>query len=249
MHKKFGFVFLGMILTSILFTAFIPFAANAQLQYQPLSPLPETTQQGTGDYAGKQVAKNLPNYLVGIFRLLIGLASVMAVIQITIGGIQYMSTDAIGGKSEGKERIEQAILGLLLAIGAYLILYTVNPKTLEFKFNPNAVPVQQTSGNTGTTGTNPGTPTPTNTTNGYYQKYKICYSYDPARSALPLKTAIGGTYPFTSQDAKTNAQRSCAFDQPRIQSIPNPSNGECPAGFTDRYVIRCEPTYTTPTTP
>ena len=47
-----------------------------------------------------------------------------------VGAIQYMTTDAISGKEEGKERITKALLGLLLAVGAWLILSTINPDLL-----------------------------------------------------------------------------------------------------------------------
>lgn len=88
-----------------------------------------------------ETARNLPAYLEAVFKLLIGIAAALAVIMITIGGIQYMSTDAISGKEEGKEKINHALMGLLLAMGAWLILNTINPATLELKFNPTPIPV------------------------------------------------------------------------------------------------------------
>ena len=48
-----------------------------------------------------------------------------------IGGLQYMSTDAISGKQEGKERITQALFGLGLAIASWLILATISPTLLK----------------------------------------------------------------------------------------------------------------------
>lgn len=115
----------------ILFFGLVQHAsADALGQYQPLVPLPGI---------GAAEANNLPMYLVAIFKFAIGFAGLMAVVMITIGGFQYMSTDAIGGKSEGKERITQAVTGLLLAIASWLILNTINPKTLEFKLTADKV--------------------------------------------------------------------------------------------------------------
>ncbi len=224
----------GLVILAALITAQVSFAAP--LPYQPLAPLPGI---GDGTTAGTQAANNLPLYLVAMFKFIIGLAAVMAVVQITIGGIQYMSTDAIGGKSDGKERINQAILGLLLAIGAYLILYTVNPKTLEFKFDvaPATTQAPQTTGGQ-QTNTNPSTQT-----SGSYQKYTICYSRDQARAALPIKTPVGRAYTFSSLETKPDALRVCGFTEPRVQNIPNPTDEQCPVGFRDRYIVRCEATY------
>jgi hypothetical protein len=81
--------------------------------------------------------------LPGVFNLLISLAAVFAVLMIVIGGFQYMSTDAIQGKSAGRERIKNAIFGLILVLGAYLILYTINPKLLELNLSVDSVTVAQ----------------------------------------------------------------------------------------------------------
>lgn len=95
--------------------------------YQLLAPL---DQEKTADVSG-----NLLSYVETIFKFTLGIAGVLAVIMIVIGGIQYISTDAIYGKKEGKERITQAILGLLLAFVAWLILYEINPDLLKFNIN------------------------------------------------------------------------------------------------------------------
>lgn len=118
----------------IFFTLFLSVApVSAQtLDYTPLAPLP-----GIGGDGAK--VNDLASYVEAMFRLLIGIAAALAVIMIMVGGIQYMSTATISGKGEGLGKINHALMGLLLAIGAWLILSTVNPATLEFKFNP-AVP-------------------------------------------------------------------------------------------------------------
>jgi len=59
--------------------------------------------------------------------------------MIMIGGVQYMSTDSISGKNDGKEKITGAIFGFLLAISAWLILSTINPALLGI--DPKIAPV------------------------------------------------------------------------------------------------------------
>lgn len=110
--------------------------------YILLSPLPGTEKTCSITTPG-QCTTDLATYVKGLFALTIGVAAVLAVIMIVIGGVQYMSTDAISGKSEGKEKITQALYGLLLAISCWLILYVINPNLLNFDVM-RSVPVSYT---------------------------------------------------------------------------------------------------------
>lgn len=108
--------------------------------YTPLAPLP-----GIQDDQGYV---DLSNYLPNIFNLTIGLAAVLAMIMITIGGIEYMTTTSEGGKSGARNRITYAIGGLILAIAAWLILYTINPALLNFnivEIERDRIPVKEYS--------------------------------------------------------------------------------------------------------
>ena len=104
--------------------------------YWPLTPLPgmDPTQPVKAE-----------DYINSIFSILIGLAGVLAVVMIIYGGIQYMSTDAFSGKSEAKSTIQNAFLGLGLAIASYLILNTINPDLVNIKIN---IPTQTIPGKT-----------------------------------------------------------------------------------------------------
>jgi lipoprotein-anchoring transpeptidase ErfK/SrfK len=53
--------------------------------------------------------------------------------MIVVGGIQYMGDESIFGKTEGKKKIWAAILGLLIALGSYALLKTINPDLLGGK--------------------------------------------------------------------------------------------------------------------
>ncbi len=70
-------------------------------------------------------------YLNLMINLIIGLCAVAAVVIIVISGIQYSASELISGKEDAIERIKGAILGLLLALCSYLILYTINPDLLN----------------------------------------------------------------------------------------------------------------------
>jgi len=55
------------------------------------------------------------------------LAVFLAVFMITVGGFEYMLGGTAGSKTAALKRIEDAIWGLLLALVAYMILYTIDP--------------------------------------------------------------------------------------------------------------------------
>ncbi len=74
--------------------------------------------------------ENIGEYFNTIFLMAIGLCGVLAVIMIVIGGVQYMGDESIFGKTEAKSRITSAILGLLIALGSYALLNTINPDLL-----------------------------------------------------------------------------------------------------------------------
>lgn len=74
-----------------------------------------------------QTANGIGSYLNILFKIIIGICGALAVIMIVIGGIQYMGNESVFGKTEAKSRILSAIIGLLIALGAYAILYTINP--------------------------------------------------------------------------------------------------------------------------
>jgi len=109
--------------------------ADTNTNYQLLAPLPTGTNSGpmstypTGDGSG------VGGYLNVMIRLFIGICAVLSVVMIVIGGIEYMTTELISSKEEGKKRITNAILGLLLALGAWTLLYTINPDLLKSDVN------------------------------------------------------------------------------------------------------------------
>lgn len=70
-----------------------------------------------------------------LFNLAIAIAAVMAVFMIVLGGFTYMTTDSWQKKTDGRQTVTNAVLGLLLALGSFLILRTINPKLVEIDLN------------------------------------------------------------------------------------------------------------------
>jgi len=133
----------------LLFTTLSPFVYAESGTYVPLTPSKEFGSTACNPSKPTITDPNDPNktipdpacsiniigYIPKVFTLAIGVAGALAVIMIMIGGIEYITSDTIGGKSDGKQRITNAVIGLLLAIGAYIILYTINKNALEFDLN------------------------------------------------------------------------------------------------------------------
>lgn len=76
----------------------------------------------------------LAQYISGVYRFLISIVGVVAGVFLLIGGFQYATAGGDKTRVEsGKKRITNAMMGLILAFGSYIILYTINPKLLEFE--------------------------------------------------------------------------------------------------------------------
>ncbi|OGC78824.1 hypothetical protein A2852_01610 [Candidatus Adlerbacteria bacterium RIFCSPHIGHO2_01_FULL_54_23] len=96
------------------------------ITYTPLEPLPGIDQSGTNP--------NFAAFLGGFFTLLLTIGGIVAVGTLVIAGIIYMTSEVIGKKEEARKRIQNAVWGLLILISSYLILNTINPDLLAFKF-------------------------------------------------------------------------------------------------------------------
>lgn len=73
------------------------------------------------------IGSNIGEYLNLIFRIGIGLCAVLAVIMLIVNGIMYMGEESVFGKTEAKKRLLNSVIGLLLALGSWVILNTINP--------------------------------------------------------------------------------------------------------------------------
>ena len=70
-------------------------------------------------------------YMSTLFTTFIAIAAALAVLMIVWGGIEYISSFSGSGKEQGKERITNAVFGLILAVSAFLILQTINPDLIS----------------------------------------------------------------------------------------------------------------------
>lgn len=112
---------------------------NTSINYVPLEPIPGLNQTGTAQFGV---------LLNAIFKVLIILGGIIATGSFVYAGVVYMTSDVIGTKSYARQRLTASLLGLLLLIGSWLILATINPQLLTFSnvlnpVTPNVIVPQQ----------------------------------------------------------------------------------------------------------
>jgi hypothetical protein len=96
------------------------------------------------------VAKNeslnvvgLPTLILKVISLLYIIGAIIAFISLIFAGFQYMSSQGNMSKTrDAMDRVSKAFIGLFILLGAYLILYTINPDLVmlpnQIFVSPNA---------------------------------------------------------------------------------------------------------------
>ena len=129
---------------------------------------------GVGDSTGKVSLSSCtangvttPNggfgcYVNSIIKLVIGLIGVFSVVMLIVAGVEIMTPGATASeKMTGKARAVNALLGLLVAVGAYVILNTINPNLVNLSItlpsaslvlNPDDPPTTTVTGTTTVSG-------------------------------------------------------------------------------------------------
>ncbi len=93
-------------------------AQNTGFQYTLLEKVPGTDNVGS----------DLGSYLKALYNVALILVTLSAVLMISIGGFMYLtSAGNTSQASNAKGIIQDALIGLVIALLAYLILYVINP--------------------------------------------------------------------------------------------------------------------------
>jgi hypothetical protein len=90
-----------------------------KIGFVPISPIP----MGTGG----QLATSgcFGDYLNALFKLSISAGAALAAIYIGIGGFEYIFSEAMESKKDGKIRITHALMGLMILLLVTIILYII----------------------------------------------------------------------------------------------------------------------------
>ena len=115
----------------------------AQTGFVPLAEIPGLTKGVTADTAG------LASFFNNLYKFLIGIAAVLAVIEIIWGGINISTQDSISKQGEGRERIQNAILGLVLVLSPVLVFSLINPSILNLSIYLPPIKLQSGTGGGG----------------------------------------------------------------------------------------------------
>jgi len=121
MKHLFVIALLALTILPVLATAATMVGQDPNAIFVPLAPIPVLNEG----------YESLPDYLNAVFSLVIGVGAILAVIMIVYNGLQYMTQEAVTEKKDAIGSIRGAVLGLLLLLGSFLILFVINPEILE----------------------------------------------------------------------------------------------------------------------
>lgn len=77
---------------------------------------------------------DLPAFFNRLFNISLFVGATLAVIVIASSGVEYMMSDAVGTVKDAKDRITQAIIGLLMLLSVYIFYDQINPDILKINF-------------------------------------------------------------------------------------------------------------------
>lgn len=122
-----------IIIISLISIPSLIFAQNSVSndEYTLLEPLPCVSGYSGSNPCdtGNTIPKiNFSDYISYAYRLAIALSVFLAIVMIMWGGFEYMTSEIPSTKSDGKTRMTDAIIGLLLVLSSYLILETIDPR-------------------------------------------------------------------------------------------------------------------------
>ncbi len=98
--------------------------SNTIFQYQPMETIP-----------GFGKPTNFPAYIMAIYKFGLWAIGVSALLMISIGGYMYLISG--GNKSQtgsAKGVITDAIIGIIMAMVSWVLLYAINPDLVKFFF-------------------------------------------------------------------------------------------------------------------
>jgi len=130
-----------LFIASIFFLLLsIPSALAASTQgFTALAPIPGLTDANSGVVN----SKSLSDFFNNLYKYLIGLAAVLAVIQITWSGIKIATNrENVSTLMDSKGRITQSILGLVLVLSPVLVFSIINPNILNLSLNLPALDIK-----------------------------------------------------------------------------------------------------------
>lgn len=99
-----------------------------------LLPLATQAENITIDYPPFTQAATPVDFINQLYVYALGISGTLAVIMIVYGGVKYIvSVGSAAAQSEAKDILKSSVWGIVLLMGAYLVLRTINPSLVELK--------------------------------------------------------------------------------------------------------------------
>lgn len=95
--------------------------------------------------------EGIAGFINTLYRYLIGIGAILAVLVIMYGGFRYMTSEAIGQKSAGREEIQRAVIGLLLLLSPVIVFGVINQDITNLRFDLTRLNSEQYTGGNATT--------------------------------------------------------------------------------------------------
>ncbi len=108
-----------------------------QAAQKPITITPEVPIPGV--YTGQQTIDNngIARYIRAIYVYFIWTVGILAVVMIMFGGISWIAAAGNAGRiNDARETINNAIIGLIIALTSYALLYVINPELLNLSLPP-----------------------------------------------------------------------------------------------------------------
>lgn len=154
--KAFGVLLFTLCLAGLVAAPLVHAQSNG-VEYQLLEKIPGTNGLGS----------NLPEYVSAIYRVALIIVTLSAVLMLTIGGFMYLtSAGNTASISSAKGIIRDSLVGLIIALSAWLVLYVINPDLVNTSFK--ALSPMTITGDTSSTPTTPESPSIENPGEAYY---------------------------------------------------------------------------------
>ncbi len=120
----FGFLFLLILPNPVFIDANGDNGESSEVTYQPLVGIPGLTD-------ADKISMEL--YINTLYTIAISVAAFLAVVKIILAGLKYMLSEVVTNKEDAKKDIKGALLGLMIVLGAWLILTTINPQLVNLQ--------------------------------------------------------------------------------------------------------------------
>ena len=130
-------------IASVLFLAPVAATAQSPFRFEPVKPTIEIeiptlkfSDIPVQNLEGERTNVSIPwigEYLAAVYRWAVPVGAILAVVVIMVAGIIWLTSGGAERLSTAKEWIGNAIIGLLLLVGSYVVLNLINPDLIRFR--------------------------------------------------------------------------------------------------------------------